>query len=98
MRSRQVVHVRHLADLRDRRCANKALLLVVAHAGIILLILGVLVLSLCLFLTIKHGKTLLELVVLHAELATDGNKAAQAVNVVLVLLVDLLVHLECFVE
>ena len=69
-----------------------------AHARIVLLVLGVLVLPLGFFFTVKHSKTLLELVELHAELATDGDKATEAVDVVLVFFVDLLVDLECLVE
>ena len=97
LRPGQIVHIWHLADLCHRCCSNEALLLA-AHACIVLLVLGVLILPLGLLLAIEHGKALLELVKLHAELATNRHKAAKAVDVVLVLFVDLLVNLEGLVE
>lgn len=69
-----------------------------AHASIVLLVLGVFVLALRFLLTVEHGKLFLELVVLHTKLATDGNETAQAVNVILVLLVDLFVDLKGLIE
>ncbi len=93
----QVIHVGHVTYLGDRCRAHEALL-PTTHSLIVLLVLGVLVLTLGLLFTVKHGKLLLEGVVLHAELATDRDKTAQTVDVVLVFLVDLLIHLKSFIE
>ena len=82
--------------MRHRSRTNKAFLL--AHSLIVLLILSVLVLPLCFLLTIKHRQLFLELLVFHAKFASDRDKTAQAVNVVLIFFIDLLVHLECLVE
>ena len=98
LRAGQIVHIRHLAYLRHRRSSNKALLLLSAHTLVVLLVLGVLVLPLGLFLSIQHGQLLLKLVVFHAELAPDRDETAQAVDIVLVVLVDLLVHLQSLIE
>ena len=67
----QVIHIRHLANLGNRRSANELLSLAAAHTLAILLVLGVLVLALGFFLTIKDSQFLLEDVVLHAELTLD---------------------------
>ena len=69
-----------------------------AHALVVLLVLSILVLSLSLLFTIKHRKLLLELVVFHTKLTSDGNESAQAIDVILILFVDLLVHLQSLVE
>ena len=74
------------------------MLLLSAHALIVLLVLRVLVLPLGLLLTIEHRQLLLELVVLHAQLSTNGDEAAQTVDIVLVVLVNLLVDLQCLIE
>jgi len=85
--------------LGDRSRSNEALLLVTAsHTRIILLVLRILILSLRFFLTVQHSKPLLELVILHAELSANRDESAEAVDVVLVLLVDLLVDLQRLVE
>ena len=95
----QIVHVGHLRDLSNWCRSDELLLLLATHlASTVLLVLRVLVLSLGLLFTVKHRKLLLELVVLHAKLTADRDQAAQAVNVVLVLLVDLLVDLQSLVE
>lgn len=59
----------------DWRGSDERLLLLSAHALVILLVLGILVLALGFLFTIQHGKFLLELVVFHTELASDGDKA-----------------------
>ena len=97
-RTWQVIHIRHLANLGNRRCTDELLPLTTAHSLVILLVLGVLVLALSLLFTIKNGKLLLESVVLHAKLTLDRDEATETVNVVLILFVDLFVHLQGFVE
>ena len=74
-------------------CANKVLRLSAHLASIVLLVLSVFILALGLFLTIEHGELLLELVVLHAKFTTDRHQTTQAVNIVLVLLVNLFIDL-----
>ena len=69
--ARQVVHIRHFADLGHWGCADEALRLSALHASIVLLVLGVFILAFGLLLTIQHGELLLELVVLHAEFTAD---------------------------
>ena len=98
LRARQVVHIRHFADLGHWSSANKALRLSAHLAAIVLLVLGVFILSLGLLLTIQHAKLLLELVILHTEFAADRHKTTQAVNIVLVLLINLLIDLEGLIE
>ena len=94
---RQIVHIRHLTDLSHWGSADEALLLT-SCARIVLLVLGILVLPLGFLFTVKHGEALLELVKLHTELATDGDKTTEAIDVVLVLLINFLVHLERLIE
>ena len=98
LRTWQVVHIRHFTDLGHWSCANKALRLSAHLAGIILLVLGVFILALGFFLTIKHGQLLLELVVLHAKFTSDRHKTTQAVNIVLILLVNLFIDFEGLIE
>ena len=98
LRTWQVIHIRHLANLGNRLCTDELLPLTTAHSLVILLVLGVLVLALSLLFTIKNGKLLLEGVVLHAKLTLDRDEATETVNVVLILFVDLFVHLQGFVE
>ena len=95
-RSRDVAHVGHFRDLGSRCSAHE--LLVSWLSLVVLLVLSILVLSLGLFLTIKHGKLLLELVILHAELTSDGHKTSEAINVILVFFIDLLVDLQSLVK
>ena len=66
--------------------------------SIVLLVLRVLVLAFRFFLTVQQRQLLLKLVELHAELTADGDEAAEAVYVVLMLLVNLFVDLERLVE
>ena len=98
LRTRQVVHIRHFTDLGHWSCSNKALRLSAHLTGIVLLVLSVFILSLGLLLTIEHGELLLELVVLHAKFTTDRHETTQAVNIVLILLVNLLIDLEGLIK
>lgn len=93
----QVIHVGHLAYLGNWCGAYEALLLS-THPLVVLLILSILVLALGFFFTIEHGQFLLERVVLHAEFTADRHQTTQAINVVLVFLVDFFIDFKSLVE
>ena len=98
LRTWQIVHIGHLANLSHRGGANKALLLLLAHSLVVLLVLCVFVLPLRFLFTIQHRELFLFFIVLQAKLTPDRNETSQTVNVILVLLVDLLVDLESLLE
>ena len=61
-------------------------------------ILLVLELAASFIFSVEHHEFLSVLLVLHAKLLPDLHKAAQAVNIVLVLVINLLVDLEGLIE
>ena len=102
LRSRQVIHVGHFTDLGHWRSSNEVGGLGgaahITRRSTVVLVLGVLVLPLCFLFTVQEGELLLELVEFHAKLAANGDETSQAIDVVRVLLIDLLVHLQCLIE
>jgi len=100
-----VIHVGHL--WLERICViviPKALTLVSASTILVasILLLTAIITSLHhalgLFLSVEDHELLAELLVRHAKLLTDLNKASEAIDVVVVFIMDLLVNFESIVE
>lgn len=69
-----------------------------ATSSVHVLILGVLVLPLGFFFTVKHHEFLTELLVLHAEILSNLDETTEAVHVVRVFFINFFVDSESFVE
>ena len=93
-----VGHIWHLSDWALGATTAHIVVEASATLEVALWVLCVLVLTLGFFITIESHQLLTEVRVLHSKLLADLNEASQAVNIILVLLVDLFVDLESLVE
>jgi hypothetical protein len=91
LRTWDIRKVRHLTNRSLRSAAHIAV-------AVVLLVLSVFILTLRLLFSIHNHQLLTELSVFHAELLSDLDETSEAVDVVLVVLVDVFVHLEGFVK